>query len=147
MHVRTYYDGCSYITAGKLYRARQETSGAYTIKCDDESEIQVCLKGSSHLDGHDWELLDKFEAEKVINIPTHRQFIEGADMVNHPPHYTQGDIECIDAIKAALTPDEFRGYCKGAAQKYIWRERHKGGDESLEKAVWYLNKAVEAGDE
>ncbi len=66
-----------------------------------------------------------------------------ADMVNHPPHYTQGDIECIDAIKAALTPDEFRGYCKGAAHKYIWRERHKGGDESLKKAVWYLNKAVE----
>lgn len=65
------------------------------------------------------------------------------DMVNHPPHYTQGDIECIDAIKAALTPDEFRGYCKGAAHKYIWRERHKGGDESLKKAVWYLNKAVE----
>lgn len=69
------------------------------------------------------------------------------DMVNHPPHYTQGDIECIDAIRAALTPDEFRGYCKGAAHKYIWRERHKGGDESLKKAVWYLNKAVEVGDE
>jgi hypothetical protein len=60
------------------------------------------------------------------------------DAVNHPPHYTQGGIECIDAIKAALTPEEWRGYCKGNALKYVWRERHKGGDESIQKAAWYL---------
>jgi len=63
---------------------------------------------------------------------------DGADMVNNPPHYTAGSIECIDAIKAALTPEEFRGFCKGNALKYVWRERHKGGKESLEKAQWYL---------
>jgi hypothetical protein len=61
------------------------------------------------------------------------------DMVNSPPHYRMGDIECIDAIRAALTPEEFRGYCKGNALKYIWRERHKGSD-SLLKASWYLAK-------
>jgi hypothetical protein len=63
-----------------------------------------------------------------------------ADAVNSPPHYRQGGIECIDAIEAALTPEEFRGYCKGNALKYIWRERHKGGAESLLKAAWYLAK-------
>lgn len=62
------------------------------------------------------------------------------DMVNEPPHYKQGDVECIDAIRAALTDEEWRGYCKGNALKYIWRERHKGGDESLQKADWYLNR-------
>lgn len=66
-----------------------------------------------------------------------------ADMVNNPPHYKQGDIECIDAIKSALTADEFRGYCKGNALKYIWREKHKGQNESVEKAIWYLNKLLE----
>jgi hypothetical protein len=60
------------------------------------------------------------------------------DNVNSPPHYTQGTVECIDAIMAALTEEEFRGYCKGNAMKYIWRERHKGGKESLAKAMWYL---------
>ena len=52
-----------------------------------------------------------------------------ADPVN-PEHYRQGGIECIDAIEAALTPEEFRGYCKGNAMKYIWRMNHhaKGGD-------------------
>ena len=60
------------------------------------------------------------------------------DMVNHPPHYTNGGIECIEAIQAALTEDEFRGYIKGNAMKYLWRERHKGGDQDLQKAAWYL---------
>lgn len=67
------------------------------------------------------------------------------DMVNSPPHYTQGGIETIDAIRAALTPEEFRGYCKGNAFKYLWRERHKGGDESLAKARWYLVQLLEQG--
>ena len=63
-----------------------------------------------------------------------------SDMVNSPPHYNQGGIECIDAIEAALTPEEFRGYLKGNALKYIWRERHKGGAEDLDKAGWYLER-------
>lgn len=68
------------------------------------------------------------------------------DNVNHPPHYKQGDIECIDAIRAALTPEEFRGYCKGNMLKYTWRERHKGGDESVQKALWYGNKLLEVNN-
>lgn len=65
------------------------------------------------------------------------------DNINRPEHYTHGYIECIDAIKAALTPEEFRGYCKGNIIKYVWRERLKGGNESLQKADWYINKAIE----
>ena len=64
------------------------------------------------------------------------------EQVNSPNHYASGDIECIDAIRAALTPDEFRGFCKGNAIKYAWRERRKGGDESLQKANWYLRMAT-----
>ena len=65
------------------------------------------------------------------------------DMVNHPPHYKQGGIECIDAIQAALTPEEFRGYCKAAALKYLWRLNHKGdAKENAEKAAWYLHKLI-----
>ena len=60
------------------------------------------------------------------------------DAVNRPRHYTQGDIECIEAIKAALTAEEFRGYCKGNAMKYVWRERLKGKVEDVQKAIVYL---------
>ena len=61
------------------------------------------------------------------------------DNVNSPSHYKQGKIECIEAIQSALTEEEFRGYCKGNALKYIWREKHKGKEESINKALWYLN--------
>lgn len=65
------------------------------------------------------------------------------DLVNHPPHYNDGSIECIDAIEAQLTPEEWRGYLKGNIAKYAWRERHKGGTESLKKARFYLNRLIE----
>jgi len=65
------------------------------------------------------------------------------DQVNSPNHYTSGGIETIDAIEAALTPDEFRGYLKGNILKYIWRERHKGQTESVEKADWYAKRLIE----
>ena len=64
------------------------------------------------------------------------------DLINAPPHYRQGDIECIDAIRAALTPEEFRGFCKGNVIKYTWRERHKAGDGDLKKCGDYLNYAT-----
>ena len=66
-----------------------------------------------------------------------------ADPVNHPSHYTNGEVECIDAIQSALTEEEFRGYCKGNIIKYTWRERSKGSDEDLKKANWYLKRITE----
>jgi hypothetical protein len=65
------------------------------------------------------------------------------DLVNHPPHYTDGGIECIEAIEAQLTAEEYRGYLKGNIAKYVWRERHKGGTESLRKARFYLDRLIE----
>ena len=75
-----------------------------------------------------------------LTDPDARRRATAADPVNSPEHYKQGGIECIDAIRAALTPDEFRGYCKGNTIKYVWRERGKGGDESLAKGAWYLDR-------
>ena len=64
------------------------------------------------------------------------------DNVDRPIHYAAGSIECIDAIEAQLSAEEFRGYLKGNIIKYLWREKHKGGIESLKKAKWYLNKLL-----
>ena len=63
-------------------------------------------------------------------------------MVNHPKHYNKHGVECIDAIRATLTDEEFRGYCKGNVLKYTWREQYKNGLEDLEKAMWYLERLV-----
>ncbi len=65
------------------------------------------------------------------------------DLVNHPPHYRKGDIECIAAIRAALGTEGFRDYCKGQIIKYIWRAEHKGSPlQDYCKAEWYCNQLV-----
>ena len=65
------------------------------------------------------------------------------DLVNHPPHYTQGGIECIDAIRASMSKEQFLGYCKGNSLKYQWRYEAKGGVEDLKKAQWYLDRMIQ----
>ena len=80
------------------------------------------------------------------------------DPVNHPDHY-QGKVECIDAIEAALGVDGFIAHCRGTAMKYIYRAGRKNNSrrskkkslkgkdttvQDLEKAVWYLQRAIKA---
>lgn len=59
-----------------------------------------------------------------------------------PNHYKMGSVECIHAIKAALTEEEFKGFCKGNVIKYLWREKHKNGQEDLKKARFYLERII-----
>ena len=67
-----------------------------------------------------------------------------SDPINHPAHYNQGGIECIDAIAAACTGLEgLEAVCTGNAIKYLWRWKHKGKVEDLRKAVWYINRIIE----
>ena len=63
------------------------------------------------------------------------------DIVNSPPHYRVGGIEAIDYIEAKLSPEEFQGYCRGNALKYLSRLGHK--DEAvidIGKAIWYAQR-------
>jgi len=65
------------------------------------------------------------------------------DSVEKPAHYNQSGIECIQAIEASMSKDQFCGYLKGNIQKYIWRYEDKNKIEDLKKAQWYLNKLIE----
>lgn len=49
------------------------------------------------------------------------------DAVHHPSHYTLPglDVESVDVIRAVLTPEEFKGWCKGNALKYSIRAGRK----------------------
>lgn len=77
---------------------------------------------------------------KSITIQTTQK----EDLVNHPGHYTNGSIECIDAIRASMTTEEYRGMLKGNTIKYLWRYRLKGKPvQDLEKAMWYLSRLIE----
>lgn len=63
------------------------------------------------------------------------------DMVNSPPHYTAGSIECIDYIEDVLTPEEFRGYLRGTIIKYNHRLMLKSNPpEDTGKLIWYATR-------
>lgn len=65
------------------------------------------------------------------------------EMVNHPAHYNDGKIECIEAMESAFGKEEVKTFCKLNAFKYIWRANKKGGEQDIKKAAWYLNKYIE----
>ena len=65
----------------------------------------------------------------------------------NPSHYTNGSIECIDAMQSAMTSNEFKGYLRGCIIKYLWRLGLKDPGnipvtQDLEKAKWYLDKLI-----
>ena len=67
-----------------------------------------------------------------------------AELVDNPEHYNQGGIECIDAMKAMLTDEEFIGFLRGNSFKYRWRYRYKDTPkQDLLKAKWYEDKLLE----
>ena len=67
--------------------------------------------------------------------------ISTTDPVNHPSHYTSGEIECIDAIKASMTREAFLGFLKGSIIKYCWRyEKKINPAEDIKKAGWYRDR-------
>lgn len=64
--------------------------------------------------------------------------------VNHPDHYCTGSIECIDAMISAYGKKDVEIFCRLNAFKYLWRSKYKNDyREDLEKANWYINKALE----
>lgn len=71
---------------------------------------------------------------------------EYSDAVDHPDHYCGGDIECIDAIRASMSPSDFCAFCKGNVIKYLWRWLDKGGVMDLKKAMVYLKWMAETAE-
>ena len=64
-----------------------------------------------------------------------------SDSIN-PDHYKLGGIECIEAIKASLNEQQFKGYLKASIIKYLWRYEKKNGLEDLQKANWFLQRLI-----
>jgi hypothetical protein len=70
-----------------------------------------------------------------------------SDPIN-PDHYKIGGIEAIEYMKAKSTPEEFRGYLRLTALKYLSRAGHK--DETVQeykKAEWFINRLVKECDQ
>ena len=63
------------------------------------------------------------------------------DPINHPAHYEGNtSLECIDVMEIAFGAEAVGNFCLCNAFKYLWRYKHKGGDEDVKKAKWYLDR-------
>ncbi len=79
------------------------------------------------------------EAGRVIQLKLE-------DNINSPKHYSHNrlGIECIQAIEASMSKEQFIGWLKGQIIKYIWRFEYKGKPvEDCKKAQFYLNRLIE----
>ena len=84
--------------------------------------------------------LEPFPKEdRAIKMPESSK----SDNVNRPKHYCKGGLECIQVIKAQLTPEQNKGYLYGNVLKYMWRWPDKNGLEDLRKAKHYLEWLIE----
>lgn len=119
--------------------------------CRDCNGCQNCPIGKIEHDqkycvDHHWREMDDFRLKtfaETAGIVIGREEI-AEDPVNHPNHYTSGGIECIDAIKASMTPIEYAGFLKGQVLKYAWRYRLKGKPvQDLKKARFYLDRLIQ----
>lgn len=69
-----------------------------------------------------------------------------ADQINSPAHYQQlRHVEAIDVIEDVVSgaPEPVVGFLIGSAMKYLLRAWHKdNASQDLQKAAWYLNRAI-----
>ena len=117
--------------------------------CDDCNGCDVCLlekfSGGDMCDFYEWSddklaiAYDHVYKNMDENVP---------DMVNHPQHYTQGGIECIDALKAATVGKRgIEAVCVANVIKYLWRYEEKNGIEDVRKAKWYVERLLKELEE
>lgn len=64
------------------------------------------------------------------------------DAVNHPSHYETGKYECIEVMEEIFGTHVVEDFCVCNAFKYLYRHQRKGGFEDLQKARWYLDRAI-----
>ena len=117
--------------------------------CDDCHGCNICLlekfSGGVMCDFDEWSddklaiAYDHVYKNMDENVP---------DMVNHPQHYTQGGIECIECIKAAVTNKVgIEAVCVANVIKYLFRYEEKNGIEDVRKAKWYIERLLKELEE
>ena len=128
--------GCSYCLLEKF-------SGEDYCDFDEWSDDKLAIaydhvykNSEARLDGSH---IKNEEVKMDENVP---------DMVNHPQHYTQGGIECIDALKAATVGKRgIEAVCVANVIKYLWRYEEKNGIEDVRKAKWYIERLLKELEE
>lgn len=127
---------CTECPLSKKYdKETDEYTDTYACVFDEMSDdmLNKCYNWYKELKLTDYENAEAECCNKVHDV----------DMVNHPSHYTQGGIECIDALKAAtVSKTGIEAVCTANAIKYLWRYEEKNGIEDVKKARWYIDRLI-----
>lgn len=110
------------------------TINSNTISSINDIEVHIPVNTRYFMDVHRDSLIN-------INNKSAEEYVE--DVVNHPYHYSSGNIECIDAMEAAYGTEAVINFCMCNAFKYQWRFNKKNGVEDIQKCQWYQNKMTE----
>jgi hypothetical protein len=86
---------------------------------------------------------NRAELEALPSAEPAFSIAEASTMQVGGDHYRTMEVQPWDALKAWLTPAEYRGYQKGVVIAYLARERSKGGDMDIRKAAHHLMKLAE----
>ena len=123
-----------------------QIEGVYRLtgsKTGSNLAIDKWLADVEAIDGRTWTIDDSYD---FYSLPNGNEGTKKTldDKVNHPSHYTYGNIEIMDFIEQ-VTKDykPELAFAIGNAIKYISRANRKNGKEDLDKARWYLNRAFE----
>ena len=127
---------CTECPLSKKYdKETNEYTDTYACVFDEMSDdmLNKCYNWYKEIDQAACENAEDDCCDKESNV----------DMVNHPAHYTQGGIECIDALKAAtVSKTGIEAVCTANAIKYLWRYEEKNGIEDVKKARWYIDRLI-----
>lgn len=115
----------------------------------DEGEERIDRIAQSDASGDHYEHERQTAAKVSDDRPVCPECVaQDSDPVNHPAHYTNGAIECIDALEAATVNKRgIEAVCTANAIKYLWRYESKGGAEDVRKARWYIDRLLAALEE
>lgn len=123
----------------------------------DNEECRKAVNSEvSHTDSDDWIAPSNLTeyGKKVFEAGRKAgRIVVGKDtayeMVNHPTHYNQYDIEVIDMIIRIWGPEAAALWCDITAFKYRMRMGTKPDnsiEQDIKKEQWYLNKSKEIRD-
>jgi hypothetical protein len=114
---------------------------------DDRDIRHVCRLTQAELDAVLAEYRREADSTDAEADSTDAEADSTPDAIN-PDHYKVGGIETIDYMRAKSTPEEFEGYLRLSALKYLSRVGHKHGDhdaaraEEYRKALWFIDRLV-----
>lgn len=126
------YDACEHVDCTDILKEYLEQEIEVNESDLKDADIESITIGQALQSICDIPPQIKIDSDKIKEVE---------DVVNHPSHYTDGNIEVMDFIE-----DKQLNFARGNVIKYVSRAGKKDPNKELEdlkKSMWYLNREIE----